>query len=43
MYKYEEVVWCGVIGVLIVYDMFGVGYGWSMVIVLVGENYDIVW
>jgi Zn-dependent M28 family amino/carboxypeptidase len=41
-YKFEEAARRGAVGVLIVHDTPGAGYGWNVVVSSGGENYDIV-
>ncbi|MBI1198887.1 MAG: M28 family peptidase [Phenylobacterium sp.] len=42
VYKYEEAVRRGALGVLIVHETAGAAYGWSTVIAGGGESYDVV-
>ncbi|MBL8774206.1 MAG: M20/M25/M40 family metallo-hydrolase [Phenylobacterium sp.] len=42
VYKYEEAVRRGALGVLIVHETAGAAYGWSTVVAPNGESYDVV-
>lgn len=42
VYKYEEAVRRGALGVLIVHETAGAAYGWSTVVASNGESYDVV-
>jgi len=42
VYKYEEAVRRGALGVLIVHETAGAAYGWNTVVASNGESYDVV-
>lgn len=42
VYKYEEAVRRGAVGVLIVHETAGAAYGWNTVVAPNGESYDVV-